>query len=275
LLAGLAQPSRRAVVADNLTHVLGPQATPAEVQRAVWRAFAEYGRYWADVARLDPVSGPDGRPAILIEGEDILRRALAAGSGAVFALPHLGCWEVGGRWIAAEGFPLTTVVEPLRPRELFDWFVAAREAIGIRVLELGPGVAAELLSTLRRGAPIALVADRDLTGDGVEVEFFGERTTLPAGPAVLSLRSGAPLLPCAVFHRAGGGHTAVVLPPLDTTRRERLAGDVARVTQALAVQLEALIRRAPSQWHVFQPRWTGLPPAAPGVPTPAPAESRA
>ncbi len=190
----------------------------------------------------------------------------------MLALPHLGCWEVGGRWIAREGFPLTTVVEPVNPPELFEWFVAAREAIGIRVLRLGPGAAAELLATLRRGGPVALLADRDLTGDGVEVQFFGERTTLPAGPAVLALRTGAPLLPCAVFHLRGGGHRGLILPAIDTHREGRLGADVARVIQLLAADLERLIRRAPSQWHVFQPRWE---PAPPGTARPARLRSRA
>lgn len=268
LLAGGLQPDRRALVQDNLAHVLGDTATPAELRRLVWQAYAEYGRYWADVARLDDVSRPGSRSEFTLAGEDLVRGALQKGSGAVLALPHLGCWEVGGRWIAREGFPLTTVVEPIEPPDLFRWFVAAREAVGIRVLGLGPSAAPELLATLRRGGPVALVADRDLTGDGVEVEFFGERTTLPAGPAMLALRSGAPLLPCAVFHLRGGGHHGLILPALDTSREGRFSADVARVTQLLADDLERLIRLAPTQWHVFQPRFAppaGAPPARRGV----------
>jgi KDO2-lipid IV(A) lauroyltransferase len=100
-----------------------------------------------------------------------------------------------------------------------------------------------------------LLCDRDLTGDGIEVEFFGERTTLPAGPATLALRTGAALLPTAVYFRPRGGHHAVVLPPIPTQREGRLRDDVARATQDLAHRFEELIRAAPEQWHLMQPNW--------------------
>jgi KDO2-lipid IV(A) lauroyltransferase len=262
LLIGALQPAHRQVVRANLCHVVGDEGARGELDRLVFKAYADYGRYWADVARLDAPSKRGSQATFTIAGGDELLAAIGRGKGVVLALPHLGCWEVGGRWIAAQGFPLTTVVEPVRPPELFRWFVEARESIGIRVLELGPRAAPELLATLRRGGPIALLADRDLTGDGVEVELFGERTTLPGGPAVLALRSGAPLMACAVFHLHGGHHHAMVRPPLDITRQGRFGSDTARVTQELAHELERLIELAPSQWHVFQPRWgTPVPPA--------------
>src|SRR5262249_46389177 len=101
-------------------------------------------------------------------------------------------------------------------------------------------------------------SDRDLTGDGVEVDFFGERTTLPGGPALLALRSGAPILPLATYFDPGLDHHATVQPPLDTTRRGApysLRDDVARITQDLAHECEDLIGRAPQQWHLLQPNW--------------------
>ena len=102
---------------------------------------------------------------------------------------------------------------------------------------------------------MCLLSDRDLTGDGVEVEFFGERTTLPAGPATLALRTGAALLPVAVYFTEGRGHKGMVRPPLDITREGRLREDIARITQALAYEFEDLIRVAPEQWHLLQPNW--------------------
>jgi KDO2-lipid IV(A) lauroyltransferase len=102
---------------------------------------------------------------------------------------------------------------------------------------------------------VGLLADRDLAGNGVEVEFFGERTTLPAGPALLALRSGAPLMPCAIYQRRHGLYHAVLQPPLDSTRSGRMRQDVHRLTQDMAHALEELIRLAPEQWHLFQPNW--------------------
>ena len=101
---------------------------------------------------------------------------------------------------------------------------------------------------------VCLLCDRDLDGGGIEVEFFGERTTLPGGPATLALRTGAAVFPAPCTSRATG-HRAVVRDALDPTRTGRLRDDVARMTQDLAAELEELIRAAPEQWHLLQPNW--------------------
>ncbi len=102
---------------------------------------------------------------------------------------------------------------------------------------------------------VCLLSDRDISGDGVEVEFFGEATTLPAGPATLALRSGAALLTAAVYFRPRGRHLIRVGAPLDTERQGRIRADVSRVTQQLAHRFEDSVRMAPEQWHVMQPNW--------------------
>jgi phosphatidylinositol dimannoside acyltransferase len=116
------------------------------------------------------------------------------------------------------------------------------------------------LKALANNEVVCLLCDRDLTHDGIEVEFFGEKTTLPAGPATLAMRTGAPLIPAGVFYNDKGDHrTAEVRAPIDCTRQGRLREDVARVTQLLANELESLIRKAPEQWHLFQPNWPSDP----------------
>jgi KDO2-lipid IV(A) lauroyltransferase len=116
------------------------------------------------------------------------------------------------------------------------------------------------LRTLKDGELAGLVSDRDLAGNGIEVDFFGERTTMPGGAATLALRSGAPLVPVVVYSGPGAWHTGVVHPPLDTERRGTLRADVARLTQELATIFEHDIRRHPEQWHLFQPNWPDDPP---------------
>ena len=123
------------------------------------------------------------------------------------------------------------------------------------VVALGPEAASASLRALRDNGLLALVCDRDLRGDGVEVEFFGEKTTMPAGPAMLALRARATIVPVAVYFRPQGGHHAVVRPPLDTTRRGSVRDDVARITQELATEFEGLIAAEPQQWHLLQPNW--------------------
>ena len=173
----------------------------------------------------------------------------------VIALPHVGSWEYGGRWLAQQGYPMTTVGELLEPPELFDWFTSQRAALGLTVLPPGPDTTVRLLDTLRSGRVVGLLADRDLVGNGVEVEFFGEKTTLPAGPALLALRSGAPLMTCAIYQRPQRPLPRRVAA---TARLEAHRAGCARTCSAsprMARALEDLIRLAPEQWHLFQPNW--------------------
>jgi KDO2-lipid IV(A) lauroyltransferase len=108
---------------------------------------------------------------------------------------------------------------------------------------------------LKGGGVVGLLCDRDIQDNGIEVEFFGEMVTLPGGPATLALRTGATLVGAACYSGPGRDHYAVITPPIDAERTGRLRDDVTRVTQAIAIELEGLIRRAPEQWHVLQPRF--------------------
>jgi KDO2-lipid IV(A) lauroyltransferase len=153
------------------------------------------------------------------------------------------------------------VVEPVEPLELFEWFARVREAIGMEIVPLGPDAGPAVLRALKANRIVCLLCDRDLAGDGVPVDFFGERTTLPGGPATLALRTGAPLIPSGVYFRPHGGHYAKIGPPMVVEREGRLRDDVGRITQELTRRFEELIRMAPEQWHLMQPNW---PSDAPG-----------
>ena len=235
-----------------------PGVTPDEklVRRLGRQAFREYARYWVDGARLAAVDPIDVCRRMSIEsGFEHLRRGMAEGRGVVLALPHVGSWEWGGSYLNQQGYPMTSVAERLDPPELFEWFVGQRRQMGLTVVPLDNHASGRLLRTLRDGGLVGLLCDRDLPGNGVEVRFFGERTTLPAGPATLALRSGATLLAAVVYSGPGRHHTGVISAPFDTRRRGSLRADVTRVTQDVACQLEEYIRRAPEQWHMFQPNW--------------------
>jgi phosphatidylinositol dimannoside acyltransferase len=247
---------RRRQVERNLRRVHGPELGGTALRRAVVETFISYARYYVESFRL-----PGTPPEVLAAGfrydgwEEVLRARDASGTGAIVALPHLGPWEWAGFWAAAVlGQPITVVVEALEPEDLYEWFRELREGFGLNVVALGPHAGAEVIKALRSNHLLVLLSDRDIGGGGVEVEFFGERTTLPAGPATLALRTGAPLFPSAVYAE-DGGRVGVFRPQLDTSRQGRLRDDVQRVTQALANELEALIRRAPEQWHLLQPNW--------------------
>jgi phosphatidylinositol dimannoside acyltransferase len=238
----------------------GVEPDPDLVKRWSKRTFDSYARYWCDGARL-PYESEAGVRARwqLLQGHEHLRAALDRGRGIVMALPHVGSWEWGGYWLGLEGMPMTAVVERLEPEELFEWFVGQRAAMGLTAAPLGDGSSSALLRALKANRVAGLVSDRDLVGNGVEVEFFGEKTTLPAGAATLALRTGAPLLPVVVYSGPGHWHTGVVHPPLDTSRQGRMREDIVRVTQDLATAFEHDIRARPEQWHLYQPNWPSDP----------------
>ncbi|MEZ5178801.1 MAG: phosphatidylinositol mannoside acyltransferase [Acidimicrobiales bacterium] len=232
-----------------------PDLTPAELRAAVAEAFESYAYYWAESFRL-PGTPPEVLDANFdTEGFEHIRAGYEAGKGVVLCMPHLGLWEWAAFWTTTfQGIPVSAVVEPVEPPELARWFVGLREALGMEVIPLGPKAGAAAAASLAQGRILTLMSDRDVAGGGIDVEFFGERTTLPGGPATLALRSGAPLIASTVWLE-GGRHKGIALPPLDTSRQGRLRDDVARVTQDLAHAMEHLIRLAPTQWHLMQPNW--------------------
>ena len=248
---------RRAMVERHMRRVHGPHLKGLALRRAVAQVFDSYTRYGIESFRLPGLDPAEVDAGMSYEGWIHLEDALADGRGALLALPHLGGWEWAGFWLAeVQGRPVTVVVEPLEPPELFEWFTAFRRSLGMNVVPLGPAAGPAVLAALKRNEVVCLLSDRDIGGGGAEVEFFGERTTLPAGPAMLALRTGAPLLPAAVYFRGRRGHHGVLRPPIPVERTAgRLRDDVARVTQALAHELEILIRAAPEQWHLLQPNW--------------------
>ncbi len=252
--------ARRTMVARHLERVYGERLGGPALRRAVQASFDSYARYWVESFRLPGLSAAEVDGGFSVEAFDHVEDGLAAGNGVILALPHLGGWEWAGRWMADLGYKLTVVVEPIEPPELFEWFADFRRRLGMAVVPLGPDAGSTVLRALRNNEVVCLLCDRDIQGGGVEVEFFGEHTTLPPGPVTLALRTGAPVLPTAVYFTSGrNGHHAVVGAPLGTDRQGSLREDVARITQALAYRLEELIRRAPEQWHLFQPNWPSDP----------------
>jgi KDO2-lipid IV(A) lauroyltransferase len=246
---------KRRIVSANLAAVLG-EANDARRERLVAATFDSYAQYWAESAKLPALSPATISSRFVIsEGQEHLVAALAAGKGVIVALPHLGSWEWGGAFLARLGMPMLAVAEVLDPPELFEWFAQKRREIGIEIAPLDERAGAVLLARLRAGGVVGLLCDRDIQGNGVEVEFFGHRVTLPAGPATLALRTGAALVVAACYAGPGLDHHAIVRPALEIERQGRLGADVARVTQMIAVELEELIRRAPEQWHVLEERF--------------------
>jgi phosphatidylinositol dimannoside acyltransferase len=248
-------PASRAVVARNLAHVLGRHPADPIVRSATRAAFESYARYWFDSFRfaVTPVDEVASRFESI--GDDHLWRALDDGKGAIVALPHIGNWDAAGPWLLSLGRRVVAVAEQLRPPRLYDLFVENRASIGVEVVALGEnGIGRALAGKLAEGNIVALVADRDLSGRGVEVTMFGVRRQLPAGPALLSLTTGAPLIVTPVYQTERGWR-CVMTPPLTIERTGDRRADVRALTRRMAEEFERAIAAAPTDWHMFQPAW--------------------
>jgi len=240
----------------NLARVTGLSGDALEA--LVGRALRSYARYWREAFRL-----PSTDPAQVADRYDVSgwRAGLApqqSGRGVVFALPHMGNWDAAGVWLVQQGVPFTTVAERLEPAELFDAFVAYRESLGMEVLALTGGERPPyevLEARLRAPGAVCLLADRDLSARGMPVHFFGDGASMPAGPALLALRTGAALVPFTLgFSGRGRWHGQMhpeLVSTLDGTEEER----VADLTQQLADVFAGAIAADPQDWHVLGRVW--------------------
>ena len=246
-----------------------PHASPAELETVVRDGLASYARYWCETFRLPSFSRERIVATVTTSGVEPVRAALAEGRGVVLALGHLGNWDHAGAWATLELAPVVTVAERLRPAAVYDAFLAFRASLGMTVLPLGePATSATLVRSLRAGALVPLLADRDLTGHGVPVRFLGEELRMAAGPATLALATGAALFTTAVTsvplpaghpaRRTGaryGLHLAVGprLPVPTAVRGAERTAAVVELTQALADGLASAVAAHPQDWHVLQP----------------------
>ncbi len=237
----------------NLARVIG--VPPADVPDSLMRdALSSYARYWREAFRLPTMDhrAVTQRLAELVQGTEHLDAALAAGRGAVCALPHSGNWDMAGVWMVQTRGTFTTVAERLKPESLYRRFIAYRESLGFEVIPLSGGERPPfdlLCERLRDNGMVCLMSDRDLTRTGVPVDFFGEVSRLPAGPAKLAIQTGAALLPVHLWYQ----DDACVIrfePALDTS-----SGDVGAITQALADRFARNIAAHPADWHMLQPQW--------------------
>ncbi|RAJ60610.1 KDO2-lipid IV(A) lauroyltransferase [Streptomyces sp. Amel2xB2] len=240
----------------NLARVV-PEASRESVRQLSRDGMRSYLRYWMESFRLPAWSERDIRESVHIHDLHRLTDGIASDRGVILALPHLANWDLAGAYVTtALKTPFSTVVERLKPESLFDRFVAYREGLGMEVLPHSGGSAfGTLARRLRDGGLVCLVADRDLSASGVGVRFFGERTRMPAGPALLAQQTGALLLPVTLWYegapRMEGRVHAPVEVPAEGTRAERTAAMTQRVADVFAEG----IAEHPGDWHMLQRLW--------------------
>ncbi|MEV8536091.1 phosphatidylinositol mannoside acyltransferase [Streptomyces sp. NPDC051211] len=241
---------------SNLARVV-PDAGEARLRELSRAGMRSYMRYWMEAFRLPAVPKERFGRDVRIEDDHILREALASGRGVIVALPHLANWDLAGAWATTHlGLPFTTVAERLKPESLFDRFVAYRESLGMEVLPHNGGAAFGVLARrLRAGGLICLVADRDLSASGVEVEFFGATARMPAGPALLAVQTGAVLLPATLWYGDTPRMYGRIHPPVEVPETGTRAEKTAVMTQAVADAFAGGIAEHPEDWHMLQRLW--------------------
>ncbi|MEV2245927.1 phosphatidylinositol mannoside acyltransferase [Streptomyces sp. NPDC049970] len=241
---------------SNLARVV-PDADAARLAELSKAGMRSYMRYWMESFRLPAWSPRRIKESIDVQDVHRLTEALEAGKGAVIALPHLGNWDLAGAWVTTDlGLPFTTVAERLKPETLYDRFVAYRQGLGMEVLPHSGGSAfGTLARRLRSGGLVCLVADRDLSASGVEVDFFGDTARMPAGPALLAQQTGAALLPVTLWYDGTSVMRARIHPPVAQPETGTRAEKTSAMTQALADAFATGIAEHPEDWHMLQRLW--------------------
>jgi KDO2-lipid IV(A) lauroyltransferase len=242
----------------NLVRVLGEAGTDGAELRALSReVLRSYARYYLEAFRLQIIPGEriDQGTHVDPANVELTLEYMRAGRGVIYALPHMGDFEEAGLWVMRAGAgSFTTVAERLKPDSVFERFLAFRTALGMEVLATtgGPHPFGVMAQRLRAGKLVCIVADRDLSGTGVEVDFFGEKALFPAGPAALAVQTGAALMPVScwfVGDTEWACHVYDEIPvPAEGNRRQKAAA----MTQALATVFEQAIREHPEDWHMLQ-----------------------
>lgn len=231
-----------------------PDITSLDLDLLTIQAMRSYMRYWCDTFRFPDWSQQRINQTVTVENEHLLMDAISAKTGVIVSLPHAGNWDHAGAYFCAKGVHLVTVAERLKPEKLFLKFLEHRQNMGMEVLPLDGRVLGTLAQRLRQGALVALVADRDLSRSGIDVTFFGGPSRMPAGPALLALKTQAPLITAFVSYTDSGIHIVFkqVLLPAEGTEEQK----VAEIVQMTAKHFEEGIKQNPQDWHMLQRIWT-------------------
>ena len=237
---------------SNLSRVF-PKLAPKDLEVLVRRGVLSYMRYWMETFRSPDWDRERILSTVTVSNEHLLLDPINNHSGVVVSLPHAGNWDHAGSYFCIRGAQLVTVAEVLKPRALFEKFLAYRQAIGMEVLPLDSRAFPTLMQRARDGKLIALVADRDLSSSGIDVQFFGGVARMPAGPAIVAIRTGIPLVTAFVSYTETGIH--VDLKEIAIPDGVDEAARVKATVQLCADNFAEGIKAFPHDWHMMQRIW--------------------
>ena len=231
-----------------------PNISEREIEDLTKDGMRSYLRYWFDTFRLNKWSKSRIIETTFVVRENLLRDPIATKQGCIIALPHAGNWDHAAAYFCSTGITLTAVVEKLKPEAIFKKFLAYRQSIGIEAISHKEKTIPILIERLNQGKLIALVADRDMSRNGIEVNFLGGVAKMPAGPAILALKTSAPLVTAYIRYLETG-----IEITFDETIKLPVAGSedeqIKIVTQSMADNFAKRIKASPVDWHMLQRIW--------------------
>jgi len=231
-----------------------PEYSPQKLEELTKLGIRSYLRYWFDTFRLSKWSKNRIISTTQVIRENLLRDPIQSKQGCIVALPHAGNWDHAAAYFCSTGITLTAVVEKLKPEAIFKKFLAYRESIGIEAISHKEKTIPILTERLQAGKLIALVADRDMSRNGIEVNFFGKTSKMPSGPAILAIKTGAPLITAYVRYTSGGIEIIFdeTLKPTNSGSEEE---QIKIITQSMADNFAKRIKENPVDWHMLQRIW--------------------
>ncbi|MDQ2922747.1 MAG: lysophospholipid acyltransferase family protein [Candidatus Dormibacteraeota bacterium] len=230
-----------------------------QLRRLSWLNFRNHAKAYADLMMLPRTKVESMRPRLRVQGMEYLEQARALGTGVLAVSCHMGSYEVVSAIWSATLTPVSFFAEELEPRELFEWYRDTRARLGISVLTLDLGGMRKVLQALRDEEMVITAIDRDITGTGYPMPFFGRLAPIPLGPAAIALRLGTPLFPVCVYRLPDDTYVAEGAPLIFAKDTGNPKEDQVRATEQLLRQIEVFIRRHPEQWHVPHRIWANSP----------------
>jgi KDO2-lipid IV(A) lauroyltransferase len=231
-----------------------PNISNLQLDKLTKDGMRSYLRYWFDTFRLNKWSKSRIIETTFVVRENLLRDPIETKKGCIIALPHAGNWDHAAAYFCSTGIPLTAVVEKLKPEAIFKKFLAYRQSIGIEAISHKEKTIPILMDRLNQGKLIALVADRDMSRNGIEVNFLGGIAKMPAGPAILAIKTGSPLVTAYIRYLYKGIEITfdeTIRLPVTGTEEEQ----VKTVTQSMADNFAKRIKDSPVDWHMLQRIW--------------------
>jgi KDO2-lipid IV(A) lauroyltransferase len=231
-----------------------PNISERELEELTKDGMRSYLRYWFDTFRLNKWSKSRIIETTFVVRENLLRDPIEAKEGCIIALPHAGNWDHAAAYFCSTGIPLTAVVEKLKPEAIFKKFLAYRQSIGIEAISHREKTIPILIERLNQGKLIALVADRDMSRNGIEVNFLGGIAKMPAGPAILAIKTGSPLVTAYIRYLNKGIELTfdeTIKLPVTGSEEEQIK----IVTQSMADNFAKRIKDSPVDWHMLQRIW--------------------